>query len=318
VETPVKLRIAVIGAGGTGGYFGGLLARAGHDVTVVARGPHLDAIRARGLTVRSRLAGEFTVRVAATDDVRSIGPVDLVLVCVKTYGMEEVLPALPSLVGPATMIGSTQNGIDNADRIAAVTGAGPVLGMVAQVSSFIQGPGVVAQAGGPGKLVFGELAGGESARTAELLGTLQRAGIAAETRSDIRVALWEKFIFICGMSGVTALTRLPLGAILADPETAALMRATLDEVAAVARAEGVAVTDQFPEQTFGFMRKLEPWLRGSMAQDLLSGRRLELETLNGTVARLGRARGVPVPVNWTIYAALRPFAGGAPELPEQA
>jgi len=317
VETPAKLRIAVIGAGGTGGYFGGLLARAGHNVTFVARGSHLDAIRSRGLTIHSRLAGEFTVRAAATDDIRSIRPVDLVLVCVKTYGMDEVLPLLPSLVGPATMIGSTQNGIDNAERIAAVTGAVPVLGMVAQVSSFIEGPGVVAQAGGPGKLVFGELAGGESERTAELLRTFQRAGIAAEARPDIRVALWEKFIFICGLSGVTALTRLPLGAILTDRETATLMRATLDEVAAVARAEGIAVTEQFSEQTFGLMSKLEPWLRGSMAQDLLDGRRLELETLNGTAARLGRAKGVPVPVNWAIYAALRPFAGGAPELPKR-
>ena len=310
------MRVAVIGAGGTGGYFGGLLARAGHDVTFVARGAHLDAIRSRGLTVNSRLAGNFTVRAAATDDIRSIGPVDLVLVCVKTYGMDGVLPLLPSLLGPKTMIVSMQNGIDNEDRIAAVTGPGPVLGMVAQVSSFIQGPGVVGQTGGPGRLVFGEMAGGESARTTALRKTFQDAGVAAEVRPDIRVGLWEKFIFICGVSGVTALTRLPMGAILADRETAGLMRAALDEAAAVAKAEGAAVAGEFTEQTLAFMGKLEPWTRGSMAQDLLEGRRLELETLNGTVVRLGHAREVPVPVNWTIYAALRPFADGAPELPK--
>ena len=312
------MRIAVIGAGGTGGYFGGLLARAGHDVTFVARGAHLDAIRSRGLTVNSRLAGNFTVRAAATDDIRSIGPVDLVLVCVKTYGMDGVLPLLPSLLGPKTMIVSMQNGIDNEDRIAAVTGPEPVLGMVAQVSSFIQGPGVVGQTGGPGRLVFGEMAGGKSARTTALRKTFQDAGITAEVRPDIKVALWEKFIFICGVSGVTALTRLPMGAILADRETAGLMRAALDEAAAVAKAEGAAVAGEFTEQTLAFMGKLEPWTRGSMAQDLLEGRRLELETLNGTVVRLGHAREVPVPVNWTIYAALRPFADGAPEVPMPA
>jgi 2-dehydropantoate 2-reductase len=310
------MRVAVIGAGGTGGYFGGLLARAGHDVTFVARGPHLDAIRSRGLAVHSRLAGDFTVRAAATDHIRSIGPVDLVLVCVKTYSMESVLPLLPSLVGPTTMIASMQNGIDNADRIAAaVGGPAPVLGMVAHVSALIQSPGVVAQVGGPGRLLVGELAGGESARTAALQKSFRDAGITADIRPDIKVALWEKFVFICAASGVTALTRLPAGAIFADPETAALLRAAVEEGAAVARAQGVALAGGFVDQTVGFYRTFEPWSRGSMAQDLLEGRPLELETLNGTMVRLGRAREVPVPVNWCIYAALRPFAHGAPNLP---
>jgi 2-dehydropantoate 2-reductase len=312
------MRVAVIGAGGTGGYFGGLLARAGHDVTFVARGAHLDAIRARGLAVASRLSGNFTVRAAATDDIRSIGPADLVLVCVKTYSMDQVLPGLPALVGPKTMIASLQNGIDNEERIAAVTGPGPVLGMVAQVSSFIRGPGQIGQTAGPGKLIFGELAGGESPRTASLLSVFRDAGIAAEVRSDIRVALWEKFIFICGVSGVTAVTRLPLGVILADRDGPALMRATLDEVVAVAQAEGIAIPSGFSGPAVEFMRGLEPWMRGSMAQDLLDGRRLELEALNGTVVRLGRERDVAVPVNWTIYAALRPYAGGAPAIPSPA
>jgi len=310
------VRVAVIGAGGTGGYYGALLARAGHDVIFVARGAHLDAIRSRGLTVRSRLAGDFTVRAAATADIRSIGPVDLVLVCVKTYSMDGILPLLPSLTGPHTMIVSMQNGIDNEDRIAAVTGPGPVLGLVAHVSALVQAPGVVAQVAGPGTLIVGELAGGESARTAALQKVFQGAGIAAQVRPDIKVALWEKFVFICAASGVTALTRLPAGPIFADAETTALARATLEEGAAVARAQGVTLPGGFVEQTLGFMRKLEPWARGSMAQDLLDGRPLELETLNGTMVRLGRMREVPVPVNWCIYAALRPFANGAPDLPK--
>lgn len=318
MTTPERLRVAVIGTGGTGGYFGGLLARAGHEVTFVARGAHLDAIRAGGLTVNSRLSGNFTVRAAATDDIRSIGPSDLVLVCVKTYSMESVLPSLPSLVGPKTVIMSMQNGIDNEDRIAKAAGAEHVLGLAAQVSAFIQKPGVVVQAGGPGRLIFGEMAGGESVRTASLAKTFQEARIAVEVRSDVKVALWEKFIFICSASGVTALTRLPAGPIFADRETAGLLRATLDEGVAVANAEGIAVAARFTDQTLGFMGKLEPWTRGSMALDLLEGRRLELETLNGTMVRLGRAREVPVPVNWTIYASLRPFADGAPEIPTPA
>ncbi|HET7263149.1 MAG TPA: 2-dehydropantoate 2-reductase [bacterium] len=309
------MRVAVLGTGGTGGYFGGLLARAGHEVIFVARGPHLDAIRANGLTVNSRLAGNFTVRAAATDDIRSIGPVDLVLVCVKTYSMDAVLPALRSLVGPQTVIMSMQNGIDNEDRIAAAAGPEHVLGLAAQVSAFIQEPGVVVQAGGPGRLIFGEMAGGESARSASLAKAFQAAGIAIEARSDVKVALWEKFIFICSASGVTALTRLPAGPIFADRETTGLLRATLDEGVAVAKAEGIHVAARFTEQTLGFMAKLEPWMRGSMALDLLEGRRLELETLNGTMVRLGRAREVPVPVTWTIYAALRPFENGPPAIP---
>ena len=312
------MRVAVFGAGGTGGFFGGLLARAGHDVTFVARGAHLDAIRSHGLTVNSRLAGNFVVRPGATDDARSIGPVDLVLVCVKTYSLDGVLPTLPPLVGPQTSILSVQNGIDNEARIAAVVGAGPVLGAVAQVSSFIQRPGVVGQTGGPGRLVFGEMAGGESGRTAALLRVFTEAGIAAEVRPDIRGALWEKFVFICGVSGVTALTRLPLGPILADREAAGLMRATVEEVVTVARAEEAPVAPRFAEQVLAMMGTLEPWMRGSMAQDLAEGRRLELEWLNGTVVRLGRARAIPVPANWAIYAALRPFADGAPVEPAPA
>jgi 2-dehydropantoate 2-reductase len=312
------MRVAVIGAGGTGGYFGGLLARAGHDVTFVARGAHLDAIRARGLAVKSRLAGNFTVHGEATADIRSIGHADLVLVCVKTYTMDSVLPHLPSLVGPGTMILSMQNGIDNEDRIAAVTGPGPVVGLAAQVSAFVESPGVVAQTAGPGKLIIGEMAGGESARTSMLANTLRDAGIAVDVRPDIKTALWEKFVFICAASGVTALTRLPAGPIFGDRETAGLFRATLEEGVAVARAEGFALAGGFAEQTLGNMRRLEPWTRGSMALDLLEGRRLELETLNGTMVRLGRAREVPVPVNWTIYAALRPFQDGPPAIPAPA
>jgi len=309
------MRVAVIGAGGTGGYFGGVLARAGEEVVFVARGAHLDAIRSRGLMVKSRLAGEFTVPARAVDDLTEIGPVDLILFCVKAYDTAEAAERLRPLVGLDTMILSVQNGIDNEDRIARIVGKTHVLGAAAQVSSVIESPGVIAQTAGPGKIIFGELDGPPSPRTEELLGTFQRAGIAAEVRADIRVALWEKFILICAVSGITALTRLPIGTILADPETSALLRGTMAEVEAVAHAEEVAVSRGYADQAHGFMAHVEPWMRGSLYYDLTAGRRLELETLNGTVVRLGRRHGVPTPLNFAIYAALKPYADGPPVTP---
>jgi len=309
------MRVAVIGAGGTGGYYGGVLARAGHDVAFLARGAHLEAIRTHGLAVKSRLAGDFTVRPRATADPGEIGVVDLVLFCVKAYDTAAAAERLRPLVGPDTVILSVQNGIDNEDRIARVVGPSHVLGAVAQVSSVIEAPGVITQTAGPGKIILGELDGPPSERTQRLLEAFQAAGIAAEVRPDMRVALWEKFIMICGVSGVTSLTRLPMGPILSDPETSALLRGTMIEVEAVARAEEIAVSAGHAERVLAFMRGVEPHMRGSMYYDLAAGRRMELETLNGTVVRLGRARTVPTPLNFAIYAALKPYAAGPPPSP---
>jgi 2-dehydropantoate 2-reductase len=306
------MRVAVIGAGGTGGYFGGLLARAGEDVIFLARGAHLEAIRARGLTVKSRVAGDFRVSAKATDDPREIGPVDLILFCVKSYKTDEAVQTIRPLVGPDTMIVSVQNGIDSEEQIAHVVGRKPVLGAVALVSSVIESPGVIAQTAGPGKIVFGELSGGSSPRAERLLKTFRQAGIVAEIHPDIRTALWEKLIFICGMSGITALTRLPIGVILKDPETTALLRGTMAETESVARAKEIPVSPGYVDRALAQIAGLEPWTRGSMYYDLAAGRPLELETLNGTVVRLGRGRGIPTPLNFTIYAALKPYADGAP------
>jgi 2-dehydropantoate 2-reductase len=309
------MRIAVMGAGGTGGFFGGLLARAGEQVTLIARGPHLEAIQRQGLTVRSRLAGEFTIPVAATDDPRQIGPVDLVLFCVKTYDTAVAAEQARPLVGPDTVVLPVQNGVDSAARLAQVVGSRPVIGGVAYVFSSIAAPGIIVQVAGPGRLLFGELTGERSARCARLLQTFKRAGIAAEQPSDIRVALWEKFVNICAASGVTALTRLPIGTILACPETGALFRGTMEEVEAVGRACGIALPGGIVDRWWNFFVDLEPWARGSMAHDLAVGRRLELEALNGTVVRLGREHGIPTPLNFVIYAALKPYADGAPTPP---
>src|SRR5918998_6261659 len=206
------MRIAVVGAGGTGGYFGGLLAQAGQDVTFIARGAHLKALRAQGLTVESKLAGTFTVPVQATNAPREIAPVELILFCVKTYDTDSAAESIRPLIRPDTVLLSLQNGIDNEERIARVAGHASGIGAVAYVVSAIKAPGVVAQTAGPGKIIFGELSGGESLRTERLRDLLQRARITAEVHPDIRIVLWQRFLFICAFSGVTAVTRLPIGA----------------------------------------------------------------------------------------------------------
>jgi 2-dehydropantoate 2-reductase len=309
------MRIAVVGAGGTGGYFGGLLARAGQDVTFIARGSNLEAMRARGLTVESRLAGTFTLPVRATDDPSEVGPVDLILFCVKTYDTDAAAESVRPLLHPETMLLSLQNGIDNIERIARVTGHTPGVGAVAYVVSALREPGVVAQTAGPGKIIVGELSGGASARTERLHDVLRGAGIEAELHPDIQVILWQKFLFICAFSGVTAVTRLPIGTILADPVTHRLFRGTSEEVEAVARASEIDLPSDCVEQAMAQAVAVEPWGRGSLYHDLAGGRRLELEGLNGEVVRRGREHGVQTPLNFAVYAALRPYVGGTPDLP---
>jgi 2-dehydropantoate 2-reductase len=230
------MRIVVVGSGGTGGYFGGLLARAGQDVTFIARGAHLEALHARGLTVESTLAGTFTVPVQATDVPREVGPADLILFCVKTYDTEVAAQSIRPLIRPETIIMSLQNGIGNEERIAHAVGHHSGIGAVAYVVSAIKAPGAIAQTAGPGKIVFGELGGGTSPRTERLHDMLQRAGIAVELHHAVQVVLWQKFLFICAFSGVTAVSRLPIGTILADRVTHDLFRGASEEVEAVARA----------------------------------------------------------------------------------
>jgi 2-dehydropantoate 2-reductase len=306
------MRIAVMGTGGTGGYFGGLLARAGEEVTFIARGDHLEAIRKNGLAIKSVLAGDFSIPAKATDNTQDIGPVDLVLFCVKAYDNAAAAGQIRPLIGPQTVVLSVQNGIDNEQQIGEVIGAEHILGCVSYVSSIIESPGVIAQTGGPGKIVFGEMQGGTSARTETLQSTLQNSGITAELHADIQVALWQKFLGICGVNGITALTRLPLGEILACEETRNLMRGTMEEVEAVARASGANLPEACVDQSMDLFSSVEPSVRGSMYYDLAAGRRLELDVLNGTLVRLGSEHGIPTPINFAIYAALKPYLDGAP------
>jgi 2-dehydropantoate 2-reductase len=305
------MRIVVIGAGGTGGYFGGLLARAGEDVSFLARGKQLDALRTHGLTVKSRLAGTFSLPVHATSDPQEIGPVDLVLFCVKTYDTGAASEGLHLFMGPETVVLPIQNGIDAAEQLSGEVGMQHLVGGVAYVTSQIESPGVVAQTAGAGSIELGELAGGQSERTERLQQALRHAGISAKLPPDIRVSLWEKFLFICAFSGVTALTRLPLGQVLAYQETSDLLKVVMKEGETVSRASGIALPEDIVERHYATLQALEPSAMGSMAFDLLVGRRLEIEALNGTMVRLGKEHNLSLPFNYAIYAALKPYTNGA-------
>ena len=306
------MRIAVMGTGGTGGYFGGLLARAGEEVTFIARGDHLEAIRKDGLAIKSVLSGDFSIPANATDNTHDIGPVDVVLFCVKAYDNAAAADQIRPLTGPQTVVLSVQNGIDNEQQIGEVIGPEHVVGCVSYVSSIIESPGVVAQTAGPGKIVLGEMQGGTSARTEALQSMLQNSGITAELHPDIQTALWHKFLAICGVNGITTLTRLPMGEILACEETRKLLRGTMEEVEAVARASGAVLPESCVDQSMDLFSSVEPAVRGSMYYDLAAGRRLELDVINGTVVRLGGEHGIPTPINFAIYAALKPYLNGQP------
>jgi len=304
------MRLAVVGVGGTGGYFGGLLARAGREVTFIARGETLTVLRTRGLTVKSKVEGPFTVAVHATDTPSEVGPVDLVLFCVKAYDTTEVANMIRPLVGADTVILSVQNGIDNEERIAEVVGQGLVIGGVAGVSAQKEAPGVISVTQEPGWIRFGDLTGGTDARTERLLEVLQGAGFNTELRSDMPVHLWTKFVFICAFSGVTSLTQRPIGEILQYPETAEFYRLVMEETAAVGRAQGVAIPDDCVEGWIRMSGEINPGAYGSMYYDLASGRRLELDSLNGCVVRLGQEVGVATPFNFAVNAALKPYEDG--------
>lgn len=305
------MKIAVMGAGGQGGLFGGLLWRAGEDVTLIARGPHLEAIRTRGLTLKTAGPKAFIVDIPATDDASAVGPVDLLLFCVKMYHLEAAAAGARLLVGPETVILPVQNGIGAPDRLGEVFGAGKVLGGVSYHQGTLEEPGLISYGRVRGKLYLGELSGGTSQRADSIRSILDGAGIDAEVHMDIRVAMWRKLVLICATGGVLAYYRKPIGPVLDDPEGRALLLGIMEEVESVARAEGIGLPGATAESTLAFIEESsDPDTRSSQLEDLLAGRRLELEWLNGEVVRLGRELGVPTPLNSRVYEALQPYAGG--------
>jgi 2-dehydropantoate 2-reductase len=301
------MRIAVYGAGGVGGYFGGRLAQAGADVHLIARGAHLRALREHGLRVRS-VKGDFAVRLPATDDPAGIGPCDYVLFCVKAFDTEPAAARLGPLLGEDTAVLSLQNGVDNEEKLARAVGERHVMGGAAFVFAGIAEPGVVVHTGGPTSITFGELDGQPSERARRLLDCCQRAGFAAELSASIRTVLWAKLAFICAQAGMTAAVRLPIGEIRTVDAAWAAFQRLVAEVAAVAEADGSPLPPAVQERAIAMAQGVEPGSFSSLHDDLVAGRRMELEALHGSVVRRAAELGVPVPMSEAVYAILAPWA----------
>lgn len=303
------VHIVVMGSGGVGGYFGAKLQRAGEKVTLVARGPHLDAIKRSGLAIRSAGEGDTVVKPGVVERLEGVERADAVLLCVKSFDTDDAASRLWSILGPDTPVLSLQNGVDNEDKIDAKLGAGRAMGGVAQVFATIESPGVIRHHAA-GRIIFGELDGHVSERAERLRDAFARAEVPVELSRTIRRALWEKYLLICAVGGTTAVTRETIGAVRGTPATWQLFRRIVEEVAALARASGVDLADDAVDQIMKFAETIPPANRASLAQDLLQGRRLELEALHGHAARLGERLGVPTPAIFAVYAALAPHAAG--------
>jgi 2-dehydropantoate 2-reductase len=303
------MRIAVVGTGGVGGYFGGRLAAAGADVHFIARGAHLQAMRANGLRIISPKGDVHVPRVNATDDPAAIGPADVVLFAVKLYDTAAAAAMLPPLVGPATIVLPFQNGVDGIDIVARAVGRERTGGGTCYVSAAISEPGVITHTA-MDHLIFGELDGSRSPRLEQLLTACQRTNFQSTLSADITVDIWTKFTRLSVLSGMTTVARSPLGVIMRDPDLRAMLKAAVAEALAVAHAKGIAVRGDMVEDVVKAYDALPPQTKASMLVDLEHGRRLELPWLSGAVVRIGREVGVPTPTHGFITAVLNPFVQG--------
>lgn len=309
------MRIAIVGAGAVGGYFGARLARAGQDVAVVARGAHLEAIRRDGLQVKSPALGDIVARVTASADPRDIGPVDLVIFAVKTYDNPSALPLLAPLVGPGTAVLTLQNGIDSAREVAAAVGEARVLGGTTYVATAVTAPGVITQTGTHRSIIFGEAFGDRqviSPRVAAIADVMRPADIQVTPVADARVPIWDKFVYLAPFAGFTGGARLPIGPIWQRPHVREMFYAAAREVAAIAAAEGVTISADRFETLAAYMDGIPPTTRSSLLIDLEAGKRIEVEALHGAALRRAAAHGIPTPVLATLYAVLTAWEAGAP------
>jgi len=306
------MRVAIVGSGGLGGYFGARLAAAGTDVAFVARGKHLAAIRANGLRVRSAL-GDVTIHPAnATENVADIGVVDVAIVAVKLWDTESVAAMLGPLVGPQTLVVSFQNGVEKDATLATAVGAGHRMGGVAYIPSAIGEPGVIVHTGTLAKLIVGAYEPAQVERVNAFADAARAAKIDIEVSDDIGRVTWEKFVFIVGLSNMTALVRAPLGVLRSHAGTRKLLYDVMVEVVAVARARGIALSADFADQRMAFCDRAPAQMSSSMHGDLEKGYRLELPWLGGAVVRYGRESGVATPVCAFIEEALSAYVDGRP------
>ncbi len=300
------MRIAIMGTGGVGGYYGGLLSRQGQEVIFIVRGAHLQAIRQKGLQVNS-VHGDFLVTPAqATDNPAEVGPVDLILFCTKTYHTDAAAMAIKPLLGPETVVLPLQNGIDAAERIGAYVGREHLVGGVTWLSAALEAPGVIGQYSEFRRVVMGEFHGNTTPRLQKISETLKAAGITVELSADILKVLWTKFVFISAASALGSLTRATIGEYRQVPETREVLTEALQEVAAVARALGVKLDEDVVAKTLEFIDNAAPDMKTSMQRDVEVGRPSELESMIGVVPRLARQAGVLTPVMRLAYAVLKP------------
>ena len=303
------MKIAAMGAGGVGGYFGARLQQAGHEVAFFARGRHLDAIRANGLTVESA-HGNANLKVKVFEDPREAGVVDVVLFAVKLWDTETAAERLKPIVGAHTAVIPFQNGVESISRLRAFFPEKAVLGGSAYIGTRIRAPGVIEHSGQMARLQFGPVLDSQKAIAEKFLAACQEASIQAEIPDDIVRANWEKFVFLVGISSATATARAPVGVVRADPDLRWLLEQAMRETWRVGRAHGVKLADDYVEQRLAFADGLHADMKASLLHDLEAGGKLEAPWLCGAVARMAREAGLEAPVNRAVYAALKPYLNG--------
>jgi 2-dehydropantoate 2-reductase len=309
---PLVMRIAVLGSGGVGGYFGGRLAAAGADVTFLARGAHLDALRTRGLRIDSPKGNVHIERTKAVADASEVGPVDIVFFTVKLYDTEAAIAMLPPLIGPDTAVIPLQNGVDSVARLTDAVGPRHAAGGTCYVSAVISEPGVIKHTA-MDHLIFGEVDGRRTPRMEALLEACRPAGFQSTLSSDIIVDIWTKFVRLSVLSGLTTVTRSPLGVICRDPQLFAMLKDAVREAMHVAHAKGIAVPATAIDDVAAAYTALPPQTKSSMLEDLERGRRLELPWLSGALVRIAREVGVETPIHSFITAVLAPHVSGQAE-----
>ena len=305
------MKIAMMGSGGVGGFFGGRLAHAGYDVSSIARGAHLAAMRERGLVIESQAHGDIRIpNVRATDDPASIGPVDVIILSVKLWDTESAIRQMKPMLKSGTAVLSLQNGVIKDDILRRELGEASVMGGVCYVATTIARPGVIHQTGPMQRVVIGEYDGRPSERTRLLHEALLKAGVTAELSGDVRRAIWEKYAFLVGISATTTAMRATIGPIRRNPRTRAFLLEIFREVVAVGRAQGIALPADYADACLARADGLPEDMVASMAHDLQRGNRLEVEWLSGGVAQLGAAAGVPTPANRAVWDILALYAAG--------
>jgi 2-dehydropantoate 2-reductase len=299
------MRIAAMAAGAVGGYFGGRLAAAGHDVAFIARRAHLDALRKDGLKIESVHGDLHLKSVTATDDPKSVGAVDVVLFAVKLWDTEKAAELARPLVGPATRVITLQNGVDSYERVSPILGEDQTVAGTAYIATVLRAPGVVSHTSKFAMMRCGRIDGAPDAKLAAFVEAAKAANIDIQPQEDMNRERWQKFIFLSAMAGANCVTRLPLGRLLADPDTRAFYRKLMEECLTVGQKSGARVPDEWVDDRMVFSDNAPPGMKASMLHDLEAGNRLELDWLTGKVVSLGRELGVPTPASEAVYAAVK-------------